>query len=180
MTNGTRILTIPRANPVNAYTMGRIVRDAGLPSRSSASSCSRGGAEAGVAAGVALWGGPPFWGARAGGASPRARHPSTYSSTRRSHRRIPALPPARHRETARSDPSKGQRPSVPEGRSRQRTLRGNTTTDTTPNATGENPGIAQNRPGVARAVNDGVAGEDQALIAATRRSQSAEPSAART
>ncbi len=30
MTNGARILTIPRHNPVNAYTMGGIVRDAGL------------------------------------------------------------------------------------------------------------------------------------------------------
>jgi hypothetical protein len=30
MTNGTRILTIPRHNPVNAYTMSGIVRDAGL------------------------------------------------------------------------------------------------------------------------------------------------------
>ncbi|MCZ7617189.1 MAG: type II toxin-antitoxin system HicA family toxin [Myxococcota bacterium] len=30
MSNGTRILTIPRANPVNAFTMGGIVRDAGL------------------------------------------------------------------------------------------------------------------------------------------------------
>jgi len=30
MTNGPRILTIPRANPVNAFTMGGIVRDAGL------------------------------------------------------------------------------------------------------------------------------------------------------
>ena len=30
MTDGTRILTIPRANPVNAYTMAGIVRDAGL------------------------------------------------------------------------------------------------------------------------------------------------------
>jgi predicted RNA binding protein YcfA (HicA-like mRNA interferase family) len=30
MTDGTRILTIPRANPINAYTMGGIVRDAGL------------------------------------------------------------------------------------------------------------------------------------------------------
>ena len=29
MTDGTRILTIPRANPINAYTMGGIVRDAG-------------------------------------------------------------------------------------------------------------------------------------------------------
>ena len=30
MTNGSRILTIPRHNPVNAITMGAIVRDAGL------------------------------------------------------------------------------------------------------------------------------------------------------
>ncbi|MGI8618644.1 MAG: type II toxin-antitoxin system HicA family toxin [Gemmatimonadaceae bacterium] len=30
MTNGTRIITIPRHNPVNAFTMGGIVRDAGL------------------------------------------------------------------------------------------------------------------------------------------------------
>ena len=30
MTDGTRIVTIPRHNPVNAYTMGGIVRDAGL------------------------------------------------------------------------------------------------------------------------------------------------------
>ena len=30
MTDGLRILTIPRQNPVNAYTMGGIVRDAGL------------------------------------------------------------------------------------------------------------------------------------------------------
>lgn len=30
MTDGSRILTIPRNNPVNAYTMGGIVRDAGL------------------------------------------------------------------------------------------------------------------------------------------------------
>ena len=30
MTDGTRILTIPRNNPVNAFTMGGIVRDAGL------------------------------------------------------------------------------------------------------------------------------------------------------
>lgn len=30
LTNGTRILTIPRHNPVNAITMGNIVRDAGL------------------------------------------------------------------------------------------------------------------------------------------------------
>jgi predicted RNA binding protein YcfA (HicA-like mRNA interferase family) len=30
MTNGDRILTIPRHNPVNAFTMGGIVRDAGL------------------------------------------------------------------------------------------------------------------------------------------------------
>lgn len=30
MTKGARILTIPRHNPVNAMTMGGIVRDAGL------------------------------------------------------------------------------------------------------------------------------------------------------
>jgi predicted RNA binding protein YcfA (HicA-like mRNA interferase family) len=30
MSDGRRILTIPRANPINAYTMGGIVRDAGL------------------------------------------------------------------------------------------------------------------------------------------------------
>jgi predicted RNA binding protein YcfA (HicA-like mRNA interferase family) len=30
MTNGQRILTIPRHNPVNGYTMGGIARDAGL------------------------------------------------------------------------------------------------------------------------------------------------------
>ena len=30
MTDGKRILTIPRANPVNAFTMGDIVQDAGL------------------------------------------------------------------------------------------------------------------------------------------------------
>jgi hypothetical protein len=30
MSNGIRILTIPRHNPVNAFTMGGIVRDAGL------------------------------------------------------------------------------------------------------------------------------------------------------
>jgi predicted RNA binding protein YcfA (HicA-like mRNA interferase family) len=30
MTNGTRIITVPRANPVNAFTMGGIIRDAGL------------------------------------------------------------------------------------------------------------------------------------------------------
>ncbi|MFL6228185.1 MAG: type II toxin-antitoxin system HicA family toxin [Pyrinomonadaceae bacterium] len=30
MSDGVRILTIPRHNPVNAYTMGGIVRDAGL------------------------------------------------------------------------------------------------------------------------------------------------------
>jgi predicted RNA binding protein YcfA (HicA-like mRNA interferase family) len=30
MTDGRRILTIPRANPINAFTMGGIVRDAGL------------------------------------------------------------------------------------------------------------------------------------------------------
>ena len=30
MTNGERIITIPRANPVNSFTMAGIVRDAGL------------------------------------------------------------------------------------------------------------------------------------------------------
>jgi predicted RNA binding protein YcfA (HicA-like mRNA interferase family) len=30
MTDGERIVTIPRHNPVNAITMGNIVRDAGL------------------------------------------------------------------------------------------------------------------------------------------------------
>jgi predicted RNA binding protein YcfA (HicA-like mRNA interferase family) len=30
MSDGRRILTIPRANPINAYTMGGIVTDAGL------------------------------------------------------------------------------------------------------------------------------------------------------
>jgi hypothetical protein len=30
MTDGTRILTIPRHNPVNAIPIGNIVRDAGL------------------------------------------------------------------------------------------------------------------------------------------------------
>ena len=30
MTDGYRILTVPRQNPVNAFTMGGIVRDAGL------------------------------------------------------------------------------------------------------------------------------------------------------
>ena len=30
MSNGSRIVTVPRNNPVNAYTMAGIVRDAGL------------------------------------------------------------------------------------------------------------------------------------------------------
>ncbi len=30
MTNGERIITIPRANPINAFTMGGIIRDAGM------------------------------------------------------------------------------------------------------------------------------------------------------
>jgi len=30
MSDGQRFLTIPRKNPVNAFTMGGIVRDAGL------------------------------------------------------------------------------------------------------------------------------------------------------
>lgn len=30
MSDGVRILTVPRHDPVNAYTLGGIVRDAGL------------------------------------------------------------------------------------------------------------------------------------------------------
>ena len=30
MSDGIRVVTIPRANPINAFTMGGIVRDAGL------------------------------------------------------------------------------------------------------------------------------------------------------
>lgn len=30
MSDGQRVITIPRANPINAYTMGGIVKDAGL------------------------------------------------------------------------------------------------------------------------------------------------------
>lgn len=30
MTDGSRIVTVPRNNPVNAFTMGGIVRDAGV------------------------------------------------------------------------------------------------------------------------------------------------------
>lgn len=30
MSDGVRIITVPRNNPVNAFTMGGIVRDAGL------------------------------------------------------------------------------------------------------------------------------------------------------
>lgn len=30
MSDGVRLLTIPRHNPINAFTMGGIVRDAGL------------------------------------------------------------------------------------------------------------------------------------------------------
>ncbi len=30
MTNGDLVLTIPRHNPINAYTMAAIIRDAGL------------------------------------------------------------------------------------------------------------------------------------------------------
>lgn len=30
MTDGVRILTIPRGNPINAFTMGGIIKDAGL------------------------------------------------------------------------------------------------------------------------------------------------------
>jgi len=30
MSNGARILTVPRNNPINAFTLGGLVRDAGL------------------------------------------------------------------------------------------------------------------------------------------------------
>jgi hypothetical protein len=30
MTDGARVLTIPRSNPINPFTMGGIARDAGL------------------------------------------------------------------------------------------------------------------------------------------------------
>ncbi|SDB55074.1 hypothetical protein SAMN05660653_02737 [Desulfonatronum thiosulfatophilum] len=30
MTNGERIITIPRANPIDAFTMGGIIKDTGL------------------------------------------------------------------------------------------------------------------------------------------------------
>jgi predicted RNA binding protein YcfA (HicA-like mRNA interferase family) len=30
MSDGIRIVTIPRSNPINAFTMGGIIRDAGL------------------------------------------------------------------------------------------------------------------------------------------------------
>ena len=30
MSDGVRVVTVPRNNPINAYTMGGIVRDAGL------------------------------------------------------------------------------------------------------------------------------------------------------
>jgi predicted RNA binding protein YcfA (HicA-like mRNA interferase family) len=30
MTDGKHIITIPRANPINAFTMGGIIKDAGL------------------------------------------------------------------------------------------------------------------------------------------------------
>ena len=30
MSDGTRILTLPRANPINAFTMGGIIKDAGM------------------------------------------------------------------------------------------------------------------------------------------------------
>ena len=40
MSDGKRILTIPRADPINTFTMGGIVRDAGLtPEESFASFC---------------------------------------------------------------------------------------------------------------------------------------------
>ena len=30
MTNGDRVIIIPRANPIDAFTMGGIIKDAGL------------------------------------------------------------------------------------------------------------------------------------------------------
>jgi len=33
MTDGERVITIPRANPINAFTMAGIVKDAGLSIR---------------------------------------------------------------------------------------------------------------------------------------------------
>ena len=33
MTDGERVITIPRANPINAFTMAGIVKDAGLTTR---------------------------------------------------------------------------------------------------------------------------------------------------
>ena len=39
MTDGDRILTIPRANPINAFTMGGIARDAGLTVEDSDAFC---------------------------------------------------------------------------------------------------------------------------------------------
>jgi len=30
MTNGERIIVIPRANPIDAFTMGGIIKDAGM------------------------------------------------------------------------------------------------------------------------------------------------------
>ena len=30
LADGTRVLTIPRHNPINAYTMGGIIRDSGI------------------------------------------------------------------------------------------------------------------------------------------------------
>jgi len=39
MTDSVRIITIPRHNPVNAFTMGGIVRDAGLTEDDFRGSC---------------------------------------------------------------------------------------------------------------------------------------------
>jgi len=33
MTDGERVITIPRANPINAFTMAGIVKDAGLSTK---------------------------------------------------------------------------------------------------------------------------------------------------
>lgn len=40
MTDEVRIVTIPRRDPVDAYTMGGIVRDAGLTEQQFGNSCS--------------------------------------------------------------------------------------------------------------------------------------------
>ena len=41
MTNGQRIVSVPRHDPVNAFTLDGLVQDAGLTSTSSKSFCNR-------------------------------------------------------------------------------------------------------------------------------------------